>query len=86
MKMITALVVCTLISGCSAFSSDQNIPQQTFTLEEEMYVMSRHETIDAIKECETSGLRAVPIWGKRKINGATSSIVVDVTCAPKWMR
>ena len=36
------------------------------------------------KECESSGLRAVMIFGKRKINNHTADVVADVTCAPKY--
>jgi hypothetical protein len=44
----------------------------------------RSEIIDAVKQCETSGLRAITIYGKRKINGFTAETIVDVTCAPKF--
>lgn len=86
MRMITLMLVCAMASGCSSITGDKSpeMPNQTLILEESMYAMSRHETIDAIKECETSGLRAIPIWGKRKVNGVPSAIVVDVTCGPKW--
>lgn len=90
MKMITVMIVCAALQGCSAFSGAPEpagtTPNQKLVLEDTLYAMSRSETIDAIKECETSGLRAVPIWTKRSINGRPTSIVVDVTCAPKWMR
>ncbi len=42
------------------------------------------EVIDAIKQCETSGLRAITVFGKRKINGFTAETIVDVTCGPKF--
>ena len=65
-------------------SRDSIFLTQSLTLQSEVFAMSRQETIDAIKECESSGLRAIPIWGKRKINGVPSSIMVDVTCGPLW--
>jgi hypothetical protein len=40
--------------------------------------------IDAVKQCETSGLRAITVFGKRKINGYTAETIVDVTCGPKY--
>lgn len=90
MKMITVMLICAALQGCSAFSgsseSVNEAPSQKLVLDDTLYAMSRSETIDAIKECETSGLRAVPIWTKRSINGRPTSIVVDVTCAPRWMR
>lgn len=46
--------------------------------------MSRNEVIVAVRECESNQLRAVMLYGKRKINGYTTDIVVDVTCAPKF--
>ena len=46
--------------------------------------MSRNEVIYAVKECESNGLRAAMIYGKRRVNGYTSEIVLDVSCAPKW--
>jgi hypothetical protein len=46
--------------------------------------MSRNETIVAVRECETNGLRAVMIYGKREINGYSTEVVIEVTCAPKW--
>ena len=46
--------------------------------------MSRNEVITAVKECTSSGLRAVMLYGKRKVNNYTTDIVVDVTCAPKY--
>jgi hypothetical protein len=46
--------------------------------------MSRNEVILAVQECESSGLRAVMVFGKRKINNHTADVVADVTCAPKY--
>jgi hypothetical protein len=40
--------------------------------------------IYAIKECESQKLRAVMIFGKRKVSGHTKETVIDVTCAPIW--
>jgi hypothetical protein len=46
--------------------------------------MSRNEVITAVTECTSNGLRAVMLYGKRKVNQYTTDIVVDVTCAPKY--
>ena len=46
--------------------------------------MGRQEVIDAVRQCETSGLRAIPLYAKRKIGGYTVETVVEVTCGPKY--
>jgi hypothetical protein len=92
MKTNLLIFLCLSVVGCSSqtikpteqVSVLEQMPGQSLTLQSEVFRMSRQETIDAIKECESSGLRAIPIWGKRKINGVPSSIMVDVTCGPLW--
>ena len=81
MKMLTFFFVCTVLSGCA---SGPSLPEQELVLEKQLYQMHRSETIDAIKECETSGTRAVPIWGRRKVNGHVSAVIIEITCAPSW--
>ena len=81
MKMLTAMLICTFLVGCASSSS---APEQTLVLDKDVFPMSRSETIDAVKECETSGLRAIPIWGSRKINGARSVIVIEIACGPSY--
>lgn len=49
-----------------------------------MTPMTRNEVITAINECESNGTRAVVINSRRKINGYSTEVVVDVTCAPKY--
>ena len=58
--------------------------EQTLILDESVQGMSRNEVILAIQECQTNGTRAVVVYAKRKINGFTSDIPVDVTCAPRY--
>jgi hypothetical protein len=53
-------------------------------LDKNIQAMSRNEVILAVQECESSGLRAVMVFGKRKINGYTAETIVDVTCGPKY--
>lgn len=81
-----------LLGGCStgsknASSYHPNVSTdgtQTLTLDRQVQGMSRNEVIMAVQECETSGLRAVVLTTKRRINGFNSDIIFDVTCAPKY--
>ena len=59
---------------------------QNLEVDKNVQPMSRNETIIAIQECESNGTRPVMIHAKRKINGYTADIVVDVTCAPRPIR
>jgi uncharacterized protein YcfL len=72
------------LAGCSSTSSPPNAAQQELVLDKHVQPLSRNEVIYAVRECETNKTRAVMIFGKRKINGYTTDVVVDVTCAPKW--
>jgi hypothetical protein len=80
-----------LMSGCAAGSSWQASlgdsaggPEQKMILDKNIQSMSRNEVILAVQECESSGLRAVMVFSKRKINNYTADVVADVTCAPKY--
>ena len=80
-----------LMSGCAAGSSWQASlgepaggAEQKMVLDKDIHAMSRNEVILAVQECEISGLRAVMIFVKRKINNHTADVVADVTCAPKY--
>lgn len=59
--------------------------KQDLMLDREVTPMSRNEVILAIQECEMSKMRAVMVMGKRKISNHTTDVVVDVTCAPKYI-
>ena len=85
------------MAGCAAGSSwnasmcDQHTTPSATPASEALLVtdkqvqpLSRNEVINGIKECETSGLRAAMITSKRKINGYTSDVVIDITCMPKY--
>jgi hypothetical protein len=85
------------LAGCSAGSAwNANVGQppqtpeassykhQNLEVDKNVQPMSRNETILAIQECEANGTRPVMIYAKRKINGYTADIVVEVTCAPKF--
>ena len=80
-----------LMSGCAAGSSWQASlgepvggAEQKMVLDKNIQAMSRNEVILAVQECESSGLRAVMVFAKRKINNYTADVVADVTCAPKY--
>ena len=78
-KIIMAFALLTALVGCaSAPKSDQEL-----IIDKQVQPMSRNEVILAIQECESSKMRASLIYGKRKINGFTADVVLDVTCVPK---
>ena len=81
-----------LIAGCSSQPQTMNIPTQMANLpavqvvyEQKVQQMSRIEVIQATHECETTGLRPIPIIAKRSLGGANqmSEMIVDVVCMPK---
>ena len=76
------------IVGCSSpkppvqqFSSNGI---QTLIIDKQVQEMSRNEVIMAVNECEGNGLRAVVLTTKRFINGFSSDVIFQVTCAPKY--
>jgi hypothetical protein len=81
-----------LMTGCAAGSSwnasmldgGNSNAEQKMVLDKNIQAMSRNEVILAVQECESSGLRAVMIIAKRKINNYTTDVVADVSCAPKY--
>jgi hypothetical protein len=80
MKLLPLL----LLASLAACSSTQEPPNSSMTVDKEVQPMGRSSVIAAIQECESSNTRAVVIYAKRKINGYTSEVVVDVSCAPKY--
>ena len=86
--MITFMVLCSMVSlqACSVFEKEKPPPSnyQQLVVDKQIHPMSRNEVIYAIKECESQKLRAMMIFGKRKVNGYTKDTVIDVTCAPIW--
>jgi hypothetical protein len=73
-----------LMSGCANTFDSNGTAEQKMVLDKDIHAMSRNEVILAVQECESSGLRAVMVFGKRKINNHTADVVADVTCAPKY--
>jgi hypothetical protein len=57
---------------------------QTLIIDKQVQEMSRNEVIMAVNECEGNGLRAVVLTTKRFINGFSSDVIFQVTCAPKY--
>lgn len=83
MKRLIPLVVVAALVGCASNNSTTD-GKQELVIDKQIQPMSRNEVITAVTECTSQGLRAVMLYGKRKINGYTTDIVVDVTCAPKY--
>lgn len=81
MKYLSILLVVAL-AACS--STQPTPPNQELVIDAKIQQMGRQEVIDAVKQCETSGLRAIPIYAKRKIGGYTVETVVEVTCGPRY--
>ena len=81
MKSIFALLSVFLVA-CS--SPQITPPNQELIIDAKIQQMGRQEVIDAVKQCETNGLRAIPIYAKRKIGGYTVETVVEVTCGPRY--
>jgi hypothetical protein len=59
-------------------------PNQELIVDPRVQSMGRNEIIDAVKQCETAGLRAIPIYAKRKIGGYTVETIIEVTCGPRY--
>ena len=87
--LILALTGCAAGSSWNASVGEPKKPDagsyklQNLEVDANVQPLSRNEVIYAINECETNNTRAVMIYAKRKINGYTADIVVEVTCAPK---
>jgi len=77
-----AVVLAAWLTGCSTTTTTGGA--QDLVLDKNIQPMSRNEVVSAIGDCQANGLRAVLMYGKRKVNGYTADVVIDVTCAPKW--
>ena len=91
MKMITYTLLCMasiITFGCSnttkAPVTEFVAPNQELIVDPKIQMMGRNEVIDAVKQCETNGLRAIPIYAKRKVSGYSVETIVEVTCGPKY--
>jgi len=74
-------LLCLALVGCA---SEPPMTHQQLVMDKQIQSMGRSEVIDAVKQCETSGLRAITVSGKRTINGYTAETIVDVTCGPRY--
>jgi hypothetical protein len=88
--LLLALVGCASQQPAPIYSSRpdplpvvQNTMQE-LVMDKQIQPMGRNEVIDGVKQCESAGLRAIPIYAKRKINGYTVETVVEVTCGPRY--
>jgi hypothetical protein len=87
MKMIAYTILCwaaLVTAGCSTLGGPPKPPDQELIVDAKVQQMARNEVIDAVKQCETSGLRAIPIYAKRRIGGYTVETIVEVTCGPRY--
>lgn len=87
MKTAITLALISSLAACGSYYEKprDQYPKQTMYMDKEVEPMSRNEVIVAVRECESSGLRAVMIYSKRKISGHTADVVADVTCAPRFV-
>jgi len=79
---IAVVLAILVLTACS--SSKPTELNSELVVDKQVQPLSRNEVINGVTECEGNGLRAVMIYSKRKINGYTSEVVVDVTCAPRY--
>jgi hypothetical protein len=70
------------VLGLAACSS--NLPNVGLETDKTAHHMTRSQVILGINECESAGTRPVVITAKRKINGVTSDVPVEVTCHPRY--
>jgi hypothetical protein len=88
---VKRLIFLAILGGCAQQQLPPNIPTNTANLpavavmyDSKIQQMSRNEVIQATHECESTGLRPVPIITKRLISGMMSEMIVDVVCMPKY--
>ena len=79
MKYLYLLAPLALV-GCSSFEP----PNVSLETDKTAYHMTRAQVILGINECEDAGTRPVVITAKRKINGVTTDVPVEVTCNPRY--
>ena len=68
--------------GCS--STPSPVSDSRIILNEEYRPLNRDQIIIGIQECESSGTRPVMQRADVRIGGKLTSIVIDVTCSPKY--
>lgn len=60
------------------------VPNASLETDKTVVHMTRSQVILAINECESAGTRPVVVEARRKINGVTTTVPVEVTCHPKY--
>jgi hypothetical protein len=80
--ILLLLVSLTACNHIEPIRSTQ-MPVVPIVVDPQAQQMSRNEVINAVNECESSGMRAVPIISKRLISGMMSDIIIDVQCMPR---
>jgi uncharacterized protein YcfL len=80
-KMKYLLLLASLsLAACSSFEP----PNVSLETDKQAYHMTRAQVILGINECESAGTRPVVITAKRRINGTTTDVPVEVTCNPRY--
>ena len=79
MKYLLLLIPFTF-TACTSF----NPPNVSLETDKQAYHMTRAQVILGINECESAGTRPVVITAKRRINGVTTDVPVEVTCNPRY--
>ena len=79
MKYAIALSA-TLLGACSSLEP----PNATLETDKTVFHMTRSQVILGINECESANTRPVVIEARRKINGVTTTVPVEVTCHPRY--
>jgi uncharacterized protein YcfL len=69
-----------VLTACSSFEP----PNVGLETDKQAFHMTRSQVILGINECESAGTRPVVITAKRKINGVSSDVPVEVTCHPRY--
>lgn len=84
MKKLIFLIV--LVAGCASQKPAPVVeaPNQELIVDAKIQNMGRNEVIDAVRQCETNGLRAIPLYAKRRVSGYSVETIVEVTCGPKY--
>lgn len=90
--MRTLLLIPLVLAGCASAPPPPPQPSSylhagpppvQLVLDSRVQQMSRNEVIQATIDCESNGMRAVPVFSKRMVSGMMSDIVIDVQCIPK---
>jgi len=79
MKYVLLLSTLSL-TACSSFEP----PNVSLETDKTVFHMTRSQVILAINECESANTRPVVIEARRKINGVTTTVPVEVTCHPRY--